>query len=101
MTLINDIRKDLEEGTPGPWRHSPWHIEEGPDGVYAPDAWLICTTSSAPNAHRIARVPEMEAALLAAEELEDRLAIFQAMDGHRPVAVNRARAAYRKATGVA
>lgn len=75
MSLINDIKRDREAGTPGPW------MADGGDGeIFYNDGdvfpWVCCINfDNTPNAQaladceRIARVPDMEAALLAAEGL--------------------------------
>lgn len=49
--------------TPGPWRYTPWHIEEGNPTVRAPEGWLICETSSDANARLIAAAPDLLQAL--------------------------------------
>lgn len=76
MTLIDDIRKDREAGTPGPWDGR--YVEDGmPTDVCK---FGVISTSAGhetarvwglEDAYRIARVPDMEAALLAAEELAE------------------------------
>ncbi len=79
MSMIEDIRKDREAGTPGPWRAGASDFYPGLDGpltvrVYTDhpvNEFDACGDKSRPNAERIARVPDMEAALLAAEELAD------------------------------
>lgn len=84
MSLIDDIKRDREAGTPGPWGAA---LERGCHGVIAqslPEGGanfvaLVGNGSDNPdreesrfaNARRIARVPEMEAALIAAPHLAD------------------------------
>lgn len=74
MTIFDDIRKDAEAGTKGPWRVGPvddTRVEDALgnevaqiDGDYnQPDLWPIMEA----NARRIARVPELERIALAAE----------------------------------
>lgn len=99
MSLIDDIKRDREAGTKGPWELRSFQsgtvqvmIREWQDGKPDPtrdgsmygyhsaymtmynigwqDEGAIYREKRA-NASRIARVPDMEAALLAAEELED------------------------------
>ena len=129
-TLIDDIRKDAEAGTPGPWRigsHDPkrgiWvggSNEGGGSGL--PYLWFGHTINFPDdyeaNAARIARVPEMEAALIAADALAEALEaaysfIFdeyyepnrddgECLPNHARDTVDKitsAIAAYRKATG--
>ena len=79
--LIDDIKRDLELGTPGPWDNTGTHGRPTEFGVYAPAGRSVCSTGSysdglagtyfenCVNATRIARVPALEAALLAAVEL--------------------------------
>lgn len=43
--------------TKGPWKYVPWHVEEGPPAVRAPEGWLVCTTSSDADAKLIAIAP--------------------------------------------
>lgn len=117
MSLIDDIRKDREAGTPGPWGNGKTGEEQrlilgdGGAGKY------VCTvkihqiprvmgmleeTIRDTNARRIARVPDMEAVLLAAEEamfqyetlIKDvvRLNEFDLSEDYEAIA------AYRKAT---
>lgn len=71
MTLIDDIRKDREAGTPGEWR-----VLDGKHSlqIHSEKHWIAnikcesCPAHEDANARRIARVPEMEAALIAADE---------------------------------
>ena len=90
MSLIDDIKRDREAGTQGPWEWDKpeywpdWDEREGYlGGVYHGDGSVILfgdnTTyypcegkpPSEHDARRIARVPDMEAALLAADALAD------------------------------
>lgn len=80
MSLIDDIRKDREAGTPGEWsleNRGPISIRviTAKDGqVELADAWSkdgdsgLDDLGADANARRIARVPDMEAALLAMTE---------------------------------
>lgn len=65
MTLIKQIKRDREAGTPGPWA-TDW---TGCDFWCGPCTVLGGSRQSETDARRIARVPDMEAALLAADEL--------------------------------
>jgi len=80
MSIFDDIRKDREAGTPGPWGLSEavhvWvmagnlHVATIPratDGDWSPA-----------NARRIARVPRLERIALAAEELAEAADWFRA-----------------------
>lgn len=119
MSLIEDIKRDHEAGTRGPWfaerdayedHGFGWFISG--DGYCRADIVGPIIHTEA-NAHRIARVPEMEAALMAADELAaemDRLmpVIGEAIEARglgTPYGIataNKARAtlaAYRKAMG--
>lgn len=82
MSLINDIKRDREAGTPGPWRVVDSNSIGDRCTHYYQEVWNdetdILVTTEVTRAHndggrvnvrRIARVPDMEAALLAAEEL--------------------------------
>jgi hypothetical protein len=53
-----------ESFTPGPWKYSPWHIEEGEPAVRAPEGWIIANVNSDPNAQLIAAAPDMYEALM-------------------------------------
>ena len=76
--LIGDIKSDRDLGTPGPWDNTGTHGLPTEFGVYAPAGRSVCSTGSyndglagtyfenCCNATRIARVPAMEEALLAA-----------------------------------
>ena len=96
MTMIEDIKLDREAGTDGPWEYTPptqgdkYDAYEGLLGnLYGGskcicdfgDNEAYCNTSGIPpideDARRIARVPDMEAALIAAEELARDVAEFQ------------------------
>lgn len=103
MSLIDDIRKDREAGTPGPWVF---------DGVFIEDnsASLVCDLLSSThtdqqlnaNARRIARVPEMEAALIAADELASAAVAWMAAEevnvSDCVYRLRRAAKAYKEAT---
>ena len=108
MSLIDDIKRDRENGTPGPWVAkwpvSPDHpfiesvcnFAEKPSGdEYYMNVNGLC---EAQDARRIARVPEMEAALLAADELAAKVDAFNAGRLFTIAPVLSALAAYRKAT---
>ncbi|MBQ2263250.1 MAG: hypothetical protein II336_18050 [Loktanella sp.] len=76
MTLIEQIKADREAGTAGPWAVDD-PSEEWPAAIEAPSGQEVlsgCGCCGSPNlsgvdARRIARVPDMEAGLLAADEL--------------------------------
>jgi hypothetical protein len=107
MSLIDDIKRDREAGTPGPWSVV---TTDGPDcrvlGGF--DVFGQCVSGTTwinpnndnvaakANARRIARVPDMEAALIAAEELAQELETLH--DAEFSGSLRRALAAYRKAT---
>ena len=125
MNLIEAIKADREAGTPGPWsmetkrtscgvchQVGPW-----PHKWRAGDSMSACIYDDYPspaegtdamlsNARRIARVPDMEAALLAAAELavvaERAIKLSQQMGDFKLYAMepmHRALAAYRAAVG--
>lgn len=72
MSMIEDIKRDREAGTPGPWSKTVNSGEVATqDGTWVGRAVDAATGEGQANARRIARVPSMEAALLAAEELAD------------------------------
>ena len=115
MSLIDDIKRDREGATPEPWevienRPCPGWVEVvGPS--FTPNAPTIATdltqddwTARRRDARRIARVPDMEAALLAAEELAALLEEYRRKVplGHQPHMIahraDNALATYRKAT---
>ena len=122
MTLIEQIKRDREAGTPGPWQRAKSLRNHRLDdfNVDGPDRRGICSTGgyadgkegthdeNKANARRIARVPDLEAALLAADELataaswladSSQLEIGHDYDdGKDPLSViNNALAAYRAA----
>jgi hypothetical protein len=76
--MLSELRAQLEalgeKATPGPWRFSPWHIEEGPSAVRAPEGWLLCNTPSDADAALIValvnNLPAILTALQAAEAVE-------------------------------
>ena len=67
--------------TPGPWKYSPCHIEEGPPVVLAADGWIIATTSSDDDARLIAAAPDLLEALeaLTNDNLPDAIANYEYM----------------------
>lgn len=93
MSLIDDIKRDREAGTPGRWvspyelYDNGWELETGGENTYVGIGPKCAGQSKPPvaitavesafgrdavvdaNARRIARVPDMEAALLAADRL--------------------------------
>lgn len=52
---VADWRKAMVGVPAGPWRSSPWHVEEGPSVVYVKDGWVLCPLSSDRYADYIAR----------------------------------------------
>ena len=118
MSLIDDIKRDREAGTQGPWvvakdRNKVRRIFAGDSGPQVATAsvfanWMPVERSAEAhatadvNARRIARVPEMEAALIEAAKLADALEAYMRA-GAGPLTgwidVEDALAAYRKATG--
>ncbi|WP_411975961.1 hypothetical protein [Sulfitobacter faviae] len=76
MSMIEDIKRNREAGTPGPW--SAFTDDTGPHtNIVSPTPRTSCVFSLAgrdkrhPDIERVCRVPDMEAALLAAEGLAD------------------------------
>lgn len=73
MSMIDDIKRDREAGTDGPWvvrtlENFGWNICHYLGGDKF-DIFRIGKVGDQANAHRIARVPDMEAALIIAEEM--------------------------------
>lgn len=111
MTLIDKIKADMEAGTKGPWRFgrrynsivsddNTGHDDSQSVGLYC--GHLVCeSVRKESNARRIARVPEMEAALLAAEDAVNGLVALLSNIMDDPSRLNDVEAltAYRKATG--
>lgn len=108
MTLIDDIKRDREAGTPGDWQC----LEEGVNSwSITPECnslrFVADELCNVHDARRIARVPRMEAALLAAEECErvltamaNRVSLYSG--GHDDKLVNDAEeaiTAFRKTLG--
>lgn len=56
----------MSKPTPTPWRFEPWHIQEGPSAVLAPEGWIICTTSSDEDAAFIVKCVNSHDALVVA-----------------------------------
>lgn len=91
MNMIEQIKADREAGTAGPWctdtedqggAGSDAYVSVGDGSQYV--ARIICysplTLHDRPykeNARRIARVPDMEAALIAADELVTAYAVYE------------------------
>lgn len=89
MTLFDEIRRDMEAGTPGPWVHNgrTGVKASGSVDTYSGAVWgsiafaeptrandfegreWTCAGDETANARRIARVPQLEAIALAAGEL--------------------------------
>ena len=100
MTLIEQIKADREAGTPGPWHKVGASVQKSPNE----SAIAVCVSAgdrdrieASENARRIARVPDLEAALLAAEELAG-AALSQWEVGTASTELHFALLAYRKAT---
>lgn len=67
MSLLDDIRRDMAQGTPGPWCNSQLdarEIEVAESGQPVGETYGRNDETLA-NARRCARVPDMEKALLA------------------------------------
>ena len=119
MSMIDAIRKDREAGTPGPWQADEVFMQDGhPTRVATPDIdgipaatlaecfqdwedFRVSWKNAEANARRCARVPDMEAALLAAEELADAVDEWGAKGRTEATAaaLNIALGNYRAATG--
>lgn len=106
MTLIEQIKSDWKSELGNSWDSVPMHVAEDSPHVLTVGGLIVATTFNDQTARRIARVPDMEEALLAAEELanavdHERNMPCQDIDMQlRAIAsVNDALAAYRKATG--
>lgn len=84
VDLVKELRAGLARLPKGPWRHSPWHIEEDFDAVRVAEGWILCTLSSAEYAKHIARcsgeniaalldhIEALKAALTKAKAFHDR-----------------------------
>lgn len=115
--MIDDIKRDRENGTPGTWVADGEFMEDGykvrvalPPQHGIPGAFIaqcsydweedqISWKAAECNARRIARVPDMESAMLAAEELAEACEdAFDGIDATGPQEFYLALAAYRAAT---
>jgi hypothetical protein len=97
MSMIDDIKRDREAGTPGNWKHytkgrlerieAPGRVYEKGGSTCVAGIHKIGSKGGAgagcflANAARIARVPGMEAALLDAYELARQVALMLSDDG--------------------
>ena len=101
MSLLDDIRKDRDAGTQGPWRvryeggctHLDMLSHPDMQSQMCDETYYPWVPDNLTDWDRIARVPQMEAALLAADELNDavmNLAAWQQYDSSS--------AAFRSAT---
>lgn len=107
--MIEDIKRDRREGSDGPWRKTPDSGEiSSKDGAYVARAIGVVSREGGANARRIARVPEMESALMASEGLAVFAALVDASFGGGRVITfsdadiaecKEALAAFRAATG--
>lgn len=70
---LDALKAKIAAATPAPWQFSPWHIEEGPSAVRAPEGWIIASTSSDANAELIAILRNAAPALFAAARERDKL----------------------------
>ena len=91
MSMIDDIKRDAETGTPGPWStdtsdqggagsNAYVGIDNGAQCIARVVCYSPLTLHDRPykeNARRIARVPEMEAALIAADELAKAYGLYR------------------------
>lgn len=69
MTIFDDIRKDLERGTPGDWVADGWDQDKiCGKGIFDHEIARKVETGRV-DARRIARVPQLERIALAAEKL--------------------------------
>lgn len=113
MSMIDDIKRDREAGTPGPWINSKFGCQ-----VLTGDSWSsICMLKGAAgwedgrgayeqdymwqiqeaNARRIARLPDLEAKYIALKEAADELA--DALESSDPwPEIESALARYREAS---
>ena len=129
MSDLDEIKRDMEAGTKGPWRIGPryraivaYH-ETGYDDENSVDAYaghLVCESVKMDvNARRIARVPDMEATIIAqaatiealrarvakadelAKQAEHVCRVLKDDNGHAPIRLDQALAAYRATGGAA
>ena len=107
MNMIDQIKADREKRILG----GPWRVLKGKYSlqVHSDRHWIAnikcesCPAYEESTARRIARVPDMEAALIAAEELANAYALYEsranADDPAGWAAMDNALAAFRAATG--
>lgn len=108
MSMIDDIKRDREAGTQGSW--SAFTDDTAPHtNIVSVVPYTSCVFSLAgrdkrhPDIERLCRVPQMEAALIAAEELADAVDEWGAKGRTEATAasLNTALGNYRAATGAA
>lgn len=110
MSMIDDIKWDRDTGTPGRWLTPDYTCDDQFPGWYiVPESCFGTVAKLGPaldvDANRCARVPDMEAALLAADELAAAAAEYVAnlVEGEftsttREARYEAAAKAYREAT---
>jgi len=99
MSLLNEIKRDMEKGSPGPWEKCEQFLTVSPSGGRAIcEFWLRGNDAQErADANRTVRIPDMEKALLAAEELAHTLDADMGRLAFSP-ATMKALAAFRAAT---
>jgi hypothetical protein len=82
MSLLDEIKRDMKQGTPGPWHTSDLDAREfeALDGTAVGDAYGRDDEAFA-NASRCARVPDMEKALLAGLDADFISQVIRTVDG--------------------
>ena len=112
MSIFDEIKSDLENGTPGVWERTPNGMGKGLSefGIQGRDDRRgICSTGgyedgkdgtfeeNKANARRIARLPDLERIALAAKELADATDRFME-NGYELIPMMNALKAFRDAT---
>ena len=80
--MATDLDMRLDGHTPTPWKFVPWHIEEGPPAVRAPEGWVVAHASSDADAEYIAHAANCHDELLSQLQYAVKLlGAFPALNG--------------------